>query len=206
MAWLTAYAAATSTPASYTAILGAATAGETDKPSRAATQTYRDLLARIWVLDPVPGWTTSLAPLARLKTGPKHQLLDPALAARLLDVTPAKLLSGAPGSGEILGQLFEALVTLCVRARATATGLRTSHLRTRNGDHEIDLIVENTAGRVVAIEVKLTRDPDDADVRHLHWLGDRIGGRLVDKVVVTTGEYAYRRDDGVAVIPLGLLS
>ena len=58
MAWLTAYAAATSTPASYTAILGAATAGETDKPSRAATQTYRDLLARIWVLDPVPGWTT----------------------------------------------------------------------------------------------------------------------------------------------------
>ena len=85
---------------------------------------------------------------------------------------PAKLLSGAPGSGEILGQLFESLVTLCVRARATAAGLRTSHLRTRNGDHEIDLIVENTAGRVV----------------------------------VTTGEYAYRRDDGVAVIPLGLPS
>ena len=139
MAWLTAYAAATSTPASYTAILGAATAGETDKPSRAATQTYRDLLARIWVLDPVPGWTTSLAPLARLKTGPKHQLLDPALAARLLDVTPAKLLSGAPGSGEILGQLFEALVTLCVRARATATGLRTSHLRTRNDAADEDL-------------------------------------------------------------------
>ena len=103
-------------------------------------------------------------------------------------------------------RIFESLVSLCVRARATATGLRTSHLRTRNGDHEIDLIVENTAGRVVAIEVKLTRDPDDADVRHLHWLGNRIGERLVDKVVVTTGEYAYRRNDGVAVIPLGLLS
>ena len=103
-------------------------------------------------------------------------------------------------------RIFESLVSLCVRAGATVAGLRTSHLRTRNGDHEIDLIVENTAGRVVAIEAKLTRDPDDADVRHLHWLGDRIGGRLVDKVVVTTGEYAYRRDDGVAVIPLGLLS
>ena len=46
------------------------------------------------------------------------------------------------------------------------------------------------------------RDPDDADVRYLHWLGER----LVDKVVVTTGEYAYRRNDGVAVIPLGLLA
>ena len=87
-------------------------------------------------------------------------------------------------------------------ARATATRLRTSHLRTRNGDHEIDLIVENTAGRVVAIDVTLTRDPDDADVRHHHWLGER----LADKVVVTTGEYAYRRNDGVAVIPLGLPS
>ena len=59
---------------------------------------------------------------------------------------------------------------------------------------------------MVAIDVTLTRDPNDADVRHLHWLGERIGERLVDKVVVTTGEYAYRRDDGVAVIPLGLLS
>lgn len=96
-------------------------------------------------------------------------------------------------------RIVESLITLFVRARATGTGLRTSHLRTRNGDHKIDLIVENTAGRVMAIDVTLTRDPD---VRHLHWLGDRIG----DKVVVTTGEYAYRRDDGVAVIPLGLLS
>ena len=93
-----------------------------------------------------------------------------------------------------------------MRARATATGLRTSHLRTRDGDHKIDLIVENTASRVVAIDVALTRDPDDADVRYLHWLGERIGERLVDKVVITIGEYAYRRDDGVAVIPLGLLS
>ena len=99
-------------------------------------------------------------------------------------------------------RIVESLVTLCVRARATVAGLLTSHLRTRNGDHKIDLIVKNTAGRVVAIDVTLTRDPDDADVRHLHWLGER----LVDKVVVTTGEYAYRRDDGVAVIPLGLLS
>ncbi|MDO5067765.1 MAG: DUF4143 domain-containing protein [Propionibacteriaceae bacterium] len=204
--WLRAYAAASSTTASYTAILEAAASGQTDKPSRRTTESYRTLLNRIWVLDPVPGWTSSLAPLARLKVGPKHQLLDPALAARLLDLSPAKLLSGASGSTEVLGQLFESLVTLCVRVRAAVAGLKVSHLRTRNGDHEVDLIVENAAGRVVAIEVKLTRDPDDRDVRHLHWLGNQLGDRLADKVVVTTGEYAYRRDDGVAVVPLGLLA
>lgn len=58
---------------------------------------------------------------------------------------------------------------------------------------------------MAVVEVKLTRDPDDTDARHLYWLGDRIGGRLVDKVVVTAGEYTYRRDDGVVVILLGLL-
>lgn len=205
-AWLTAYAAATATTASYSTILDAATAGENPKPNRTTTQTYRDLLSRIWVLDPVPGWTPSLAPLARLKAGPKHHLLDPAIAAKLLNLSPAKLLSGTPGSGEFLGRLFESLVTLCVRVRAAVTGLHVSHLRTRNGDHEVDLIVENDAGEVIGIEVKLTRHLEDRDVRHLHWLGERLSTRLVDKVVITAGEYAYRRDDGVAVIPLGLLA
>lgn len=46
---------------------------------------------------------------------------------------------------------------------------------------------------------------DDSDVRHLHWLGTQLGDRLVDKVVVTTGPFAYRRPDGVAVVPLALL-
>lgn len=116
--------------ASYTAILDAATSGQIDKPSRRTTENHRNLLSRIWVLDPVPGWTSSLSPLARLKVGPKHQLLDPALAARLLDLSPAKLLSGAPGSGEVLGQLFESLVTLCVRVPSAVAGLQVSQLRT----------------------------------------------------------------------------
>ncbi|HMR13885.1 MAG TPA: AAA family ATPase, partial [Arachnia sp.] len=45
----------------------------------------------------------------------------------------------------------------------------------------------------------------DHDVRHLNWLHDQIGDRLADRVVLTTGEYAYRRSDGVAVVPLALL-
>lgn len=45
----------------------------------------------------------------------------------------------------------------------------------------------------------------DADVRHLLWLRDQMPDDVADLVVVTTGKYAYRRPDGVAVIPLGLL-
>lgn len=81
-----------------------------------------------------------------------------------------------------------------------------SHLRTKNGDHEIDLIVERRDGRVVAIEVKLVAVPDDRDIRHLHWLAEQVGDDLLDSIVVTAGSYAYRRPDGIGVVPLALLT
>ncbi len=55
------------------------------------------------------------------------------------------------------------------------------------------------------MEVKLTAAPKDDDVRHLRWLRDTVPDRIADLVILTTGERAYRRQDGVAVVPLGLL-
>jgi hypothetical protein len=46
---------------------------------------------------------------------------------------------------------------------------------------------------------------EDSDVRHLHWLRDRIGEELIDAIVIYAGERAYRRRDDVAVVPLALL-
>lgn len=51
----------------------------------------------------------------------------------------------------------------------------------------------------------MTATVTDSDVRHLHWLSAQLGERLADSVVLTTGGDAYRRPDGVAVIPLALL-
>ena len=199
-----AYAAASSTTASYTAILNAATAGVTDKLARSTTENYRDLLSQIRVLDPVPAWTAALTPMPRLKVAPKHQLVDPAIAARLLGLNAHGLLGGIPGAGESLGQLFESLATLCVRADAISVDAAVGHLRTRNGDHEVDLVVEDPEARVVGIEVKLAREVEDRDVQHLCWLRDRIGERFAAGVVLTTGPYAYQRPDGIWVVPLAL--
>ena len=55
-AWLTAYAAATATTATYNAILKAATPGHGEQPAKTTTIAYRDVLGQIWLLDPVPGW------------------------------------------------------------------------------------------------------------------------------------------------------
>ncbi|MXY13674.1 MAG: hypothetical protein F4Y46_06685 [Chloroflexi bacterium] len=80
------------------------------------------------------------------------------------------------------------------------------HLRTHSGEHEVDLIVQGLDGRLTAIEVKLSASVTDRDVRHLRWLKDRIGEELTNAVVVTTGPEAYRRRDGVCVIPAALLT
>lgn len=75
--WIQAYAAATSTTASYNAILDAATAGQSDKPAKDTTIVYRDVLTQLWLVDPVPGWLPGRGTFGRLGHGPKHQLAIP---------------------------------------------------------------------------------------------------------------------------------
>lgn len=209
--WMAAYAAATATSASYETIRDAATPGEADKPAKTTTIPYRDVLERLWIVDPVPAWMPARNPVTRLTRSPKHHLVDPALAARLLGVGEDALLSGqdagppVPRDGTLLGHLFESLVTLSVRVYAQAAEAAVGHLRTAGGQQEVDLVVERDDRRVVAVEVKLSGAVDDRDVRHLLWLRDRLGEDLLDTVVVTTGPQAYRRPDGVAVVPAALL-
>lgn len=201
--WLAAYAAASSTTTAYSRLLDATTGGDGHQPARTTTITYRDHLSQLWLLDPVPGWTPTHNPIRRLQQAPKHQLADPALAARLLGLSATSLLG--PTGAHMAGPLFESLATLGVRVLAQAAEASVSHLRLTGGDREVDLVVEGSDGRVLGIEVKLAPDVSDADVRHLRWLREQAPGRVADLVVVTTGATAYRRRDGVAVVPLALL-
>ncbi len=210
LGWLRAYAAATSTTASYATVLDAATAGVSDKPARSTTVAYRDVLTQLWLLDPVPAWGPAGNPLARLAQSPKHHLADPALAARLLGLSIDALLNGdgrplGPQAGGMLGHLFESLVTLCVRVAAQAAEAAVGHLRTRNGDHEVDLVLVRDDGKVVAVEVKLSATVEDRDIAHVRWLADRLGVDLLDAIIINTGPNAYRRPDGIGVVPLALL-
>lgn len=209
-AWLRAYAAATASTADYTKILDAATPGEPDKPARSTVDGYREHLRRMFLLDPLEAWTPAFAPLKRLTYAPKHHLVDPALAARLVGVGAAGLVVGegvrvSSATGTWLGALFESLAVQSVRVYAGAMNAVVGHLRTKNGDREVDMIVEGPDMSCVGLEVKLADTVGDDDTRHLRWLKDQLGPRLVDAAVLYTGPYAYRRPDGVAVIPLALL-
>lgn len=209
--WIAAYAAATATTTSFEKIRDASTSGEQTKPTRKTVLRYRDVLQRLFVLDEVPGWKPSRNHISELALRPKHHLADPALAASLVGASAESLLAGEssgpeiPRDGTFLGALFESLVTLSVRVYSQVCEASVGHLRTHRGEHEVDLIIERDDGRVVAIEVKLAVEPGDDSVRHLGWLGKQIGDDLLDSVVITTGSEAYRRQDGIAVVPAALL-
>lgn len=215
LAWLQAYAAATGTTATYSEILDAATAGVSDKPSKSATESYRNILTKLWILDALPAWYPTFSPFTRLKKSPKHYLLDPALSARLMGMDASRLLDSRGGGMKAFGHLFEALAVLTVRGAAQAAEAQTFHFQTQtkkkptatqdDGSREVDIIAEDYTGKVLAFEVKLKAHVDEVDVRHLMWLRDKLGERLQDCVVLTAGRHAYRRPDGIAVIPLAML-
>ena len=221
--WMAAYAAATATATTLEKIRDGATSGDGVTSTRKTTLEYRDVLERLWILDPVPGWLPSRNHLERLTQAPRHHLADPALAARLLGADEGALLSGmvsplfvpeastgkvpatAPRDGTLFGQLFESLVTQSVRVYAQAHEAVVRHLRLYDGRHEVDLIVERPDHRVLAIEVKLSAAINDHDVEHLTWLQEKMGADLLDALVISSGPQAYRRQDGIAVVPAALL-
>lgn len=159
----------------------------------------------------MPAWLPTTNLFKELASADKHQLADPALAARLLNVTAEKLLAGesvgpqVPRHGTLLGALLEGLVALNLRVYAQAAEAEVRHLRTHRGEHEVDFIVTGSDGGVVALEVKLSATVADTDLTHLRWLASRLGNDLRDAVLVNTGTHAYRRADGIAVVPVALL-
>ncbi len=209
--WMTAYAAGTASTASYERIRQAAMSNQGYIPSRSATEPYREALERLWIVDPLPAWIPSRNYFSRLALPPKHHLADPALAARLLGLGLDDLLSGrgsglqVAGGGSFLGALFESLVTQSIRVYAQNAEARVYHLRTRAGEHEVDLVVVGHDSRTIGIEIKLSQSVSDNDCKHLRWMQDKMGNDLSDAIVITTGREAYRRKDGIAVVPATLL-
>lgn len=213
--WLRAYAAASGTTTSLEKIRDAATAGDGPPPAKTTGLRYRDALEALWILDPVPAWSPAGTALRRLGQAPKVHLADPALAAHLLGVDEDALVAGAANplagalptvrDGPLFGALFESFVLQSLHTYAQAAEAAVHHVRTQNGDHEVDALLVRRDQRVVACEVKLRGAVTDADVRHLHWLRERLGDAVLDAVVVHTGPTAYRRPDGIAVVPAALL-
>jgi hypothetical protein len=78
-------------------------------------------------------------------------------------------------------------------------------LRQEQGRHEIDLLAEISATRVVGIEVKASAAPREDAARHLIWLRDQLGERFIRGAVLHTGSRTYEIDDRVVAAPIATL-
>lgn len=215
--WLQAYAAATSTTTSLEKLRDVATAGDGGTPAKTTVLRYRDALERIFIYDPVPAWKPGGTALSRLGDAPKIHLVDPGLSAHLLGVDEDVLLDGASTplvdavpavrDGGLFGALFESLVSQSMRTYAQAQPGRVehAHMRTHGGNREVDGLLIRTDQRCIAYEVKLAGNVNDDDVKQLRWLKARLGDQLLDAIVIHTGPAAYRRDDGIGVVPAAML-
>lgn len=163
---------------------------------------YRDAAERLMLLADLPAWSPQLRSRTRLTELAKRHLVDPSLAASLLGASAERLL----GDPKTLGYLFESLVARDLQVYAQALDARVFHYRERNGEFEVDLVVEKFDGAWLGIEVKLGSHAIDDASEALRRLADRRIMRAPSALVVVTGtEYAYRRPDGVNVVPLGAL-
>lgn len=173
-----------------------------EAPSRWTAQPYLDALDRLMVVDDVEAWSPELRSRTRLMTTAKRHLVDPSLAASLMECDPERLFADL----NTLGYLFESLATRDVRVYASASNASVYHYRERAGELEVDLIVERRDGAWIGIEVKLgSAFIDQAAASLLRLKTSRVVRPPSALVVLTATEYAYRRDDGVIVAPLGLL-
>lgn len=195
--WLRSYAAATGTTASWETIRDAASSGSSETPSKSAAIPYRDVLARLRILDSLPPWIPSHNLLSQASQSEKHYLADPALVMRIMDLDTTN-------HGPMLGRLFEALAVLSIRTYATTSHSESFHFRDVRGRKEIDLIIKRPDGKILAVEIKLGDSVHETDFKHLRWIKEQLGDSVIDLVVINTGKFAYRKD-GIAVIPLSLL-
>jgi len=175
--------------------------GDADAPSRHTAQIYLDALRRMMIVDEVPAWDPSVRSSKRLTTTPKRHLGDPSLAAALLQMSPERMLADL----ETAGFLFESLVAHDLRIYAEAAGSSCFHYREAEGRLEVDYVLEDRDGDWIGVDVKLGESELDKAADSLHRLADRVARKPKALVVVTGTSLAYTREDGVHVVPLGLL-
>lgn len=169
--------------------------------AKATGRAYGRLLENLLVLESVPAWTTNR--LKRMALAPKRYLVDAGLFAGVLGVDARAVLR----DGDLLGRVVDTFVTAQIRTELALMSPqpRLHHLRTAEGRHEIDLLIEVGARELVAIEIKATANPGRDDARHLVWLRGQFGEAVRAAVVLHTGRETVEIAEGVIAVPIAAL-
>lgn len=166
---------------------------------------YINALKGIFVIEDMPAWSPNLRSRTAIRTSDTRHFVDPSIAVAALGIGPDDMLHDL----NTFGLLFESMCVRDLRVFAEAIDGAVYHYRDRTG-LECDAVIHLRNGSYALIEVKLGGDKtiDEASA-NLMKLRDKIDTDKMQSpafmMVLTCTEFAYRRDDGVYVVPIGCL-
>lgn len=168
-------------------------------------------LEDLYIIDEIPAWCPAIRSRDAIRAGNKRNLVDPSIAVAALGLSPDYFNSDF----KTLGFLFESLCIRDLKIYSSGLNGEVSYYHDRYG-LEADAVLHLKDGRYALIEFKLGSKEIDMGAKHLCEIEQRISVynekekqvplRLPDlKLIITATEYAYKRDDGVYVIPIACL-
>lgn len=190
----------------YTVLAQDIAANDETPISEETVASYVNALRKIFVVEDMPAWNPNLRSKTAIRSSDARYYIDPSIAAAALGIGPGDLINDL----KTFGFLFE---TLCVRDLRVFTDSLNGgvyHYRDKDGQ-ECDAVVHLRNGRYGLIEIKLGGDRlIEEGVRSLKSMEakidtDKMNAPSFLMVLTGIGDYAYRRHDGVYVVPIGCL-
>lgn len=203
---LRSYARHQGSQASYGTIKADLITNESDTFSEDTIASYINALKKIFVIEDSEAWNPNLRSKSAIRTSDTRYFTDPSIATAALGLGPSDLINDL----NTFGFVFETLCIRDLRVYAEALYGKVYHFRDRNG-LECDAVIHLRDGSYGLVEVKLGGDDLINDgVKTLKSLESKIDTDRMKKpsflmVLTAVGSYAYRREDGVYVVPIGCL-
>lgn len=200
---LRSYARNISTLAEYTTIMrDLENVGEGVNPKTLSS--YVNAFTKLFVIENVEAWNPKLRSATKIRQTPKKQFVDPSIAVLALGVTANDLEKDM----ETFGFFFESMVTRDLRIYVENIGGNVYFYRDHN-NLEVDCILKLDSGKWAAVEIKVGSNKIEEAAHNLISLRDNIDSRYIEKpsflMIVYGGTNAYRRADGIYVVPIGCL-
>jgi predicted AAA+ superfamily ATPase len=178
--------------------------GEEEQLSEETIASYLNALSKLFVAEDLRAWNPSVRSKTAVRTSPTRHFVDPSIAAAVLRVNPDGMLKDF----NTFGLLFESLCVRDLRVYAEAIDGEVFHYRDAYG-LEADAVVQLKDGRWGAVEVKMgSKEIEEAAVNLLK-LKATVNTEKMNEpsflMILTASQYAYRRADGVYIVPIGCL-
>lgn len=167
---------------------------------------YINALKKIYVIEDMPAWNPTLRSKTAIRTSDTRYFADPSIAVAALGLGPDDLKNDL----KTFGLLFETMCIRDLRIYASSINGEVYHYRDKS-NLECDAVIHLRNGRYGLVEIKLGGDKlINEAIINLKMLADKIDDKKMNKpeflmVLIGIGDYAYKRDDDVYIVPIGCL-